>query len=136
MKSRFNLFNRNGVFYSVDTENGKQHSLRTKDEAEALTLLHSKNEAHRQPVLNLQIARAYLTATDPEISKRTWQAAMDEMGKTKTGPTRIRHDRAMKDKAFDLIRNMAIIETRAEHFLKILQGCKVSTNVFLRRIPV
>jgi hypothetical protein len=57
MKSRFNLFNRNGVFYSVDTETGKQHSLRTKDEAEAQTLLHSKNEAHRQPVLNLQIAR-------------------------------------------------------------------------------
>ncbi len=86
MKSRFNLFNRNGVFYSVDTETGKQHSLRTKDEAEALTLLHSKNEAHRQPVLNLQIARTYLSATDPEASKRTWQAPMDEMGKTKTGP--------------------------------------------------
>jgi integrase len=134
MKSRFNLFNRNGVFYSVDTETGKQHSLRTKDEAEALTLLHSKNEAHRQPVLNLQIARTYLSATDPEASKRTWQAPMDEMGKTKTGPTRIRHDRAMKDKAFDLIRNMAILETRSEHFLRVLQTGKVSTNVFLRRI--
>ena len=50
-------------------------------------LLHSKNEAHRQPVLNLHIARAYLTATDPEVAKRTWQVPMDEMTKTKTGPT-------------------------------------------------
>ena len=48
-------------------------SLRTKDEGEALTLLHSKNEAHRQPVLNLHIARTYLAATDPEMAKRTWQ---------------------------------------------------------------
>jgi hypothetical protein len=55
-----------------DTETRKQHSLRTKDEAEALTLLHSKNEAARQPVLNLQIARIYLSAADPEVAKRTW----------------------------------------------------------------
>lgn len=64
---------------------GRQKSLRTKDEAEALAILHSKNEAHRQPVLNLQIARTYLTATAPEVAKRTWQMAMDEMTRTKTG---------------------------------------------------
>src|SRR5271169_2342205 len=65
MKTRFILFRRAGVFYSEDTVTRKQISLRTKDEAEALALLHSKNEAHRQPVLNLHIARTYLTATDP-----------------------------------------------------------------------
>jgi hypothetical protein len=59
------MFNRAGVYYSEDTTTGKQHSLRTKNEAEALALLHSKNEAYRQPVLNLHIARTYLTATDP-----------------------------------------------------------------------
>src|SRR5580704_15665234 len=134
MKSRFNLFNRNGVFYSVDTETGKQHSLRTKNEAEALTLLHSKNEAHRQPVLNLQIARTYLTATDPEVASRTWQTPMDEMTRTKTGPTRARHQVAMKDKAFDLIRNLPILETHSAHFLKVLELGTVSTNVYLRRI--
>jgi hypothetical protein len=79
MKTRFILFKRAGVYYSEDTVTRKQHSLRTKDEAEALTLLHSKNEAHRQPVLNLQIARTYLTAVDPEVAKRTWQTAMDEL---------------------------------------------------------
>ena len=57
------MFNRAGVYYSEDTTTGKQHSLRTKNEAEALTLLHSKNEAHRQPVLNLHIARTYLAAS-------------------------------------------------------------------------
>jgi hypothetical protein len=66
MKSRFILFRRAGAFYSEDTTTRKQISLRTKDDAEALALLHSKNEAHRQPVLNLQIARTYLTATDPK----------------------------------------------------------------------
>jgi hypothetical protein len=37
-----------------------------------LGLLHYKNEAHRQPVLNVHIARACLTATDPEEAKRNW----------------------------------------------------------------
>src|ERR1039457_2508101 len=134
MKSRFILFRRAGVFHSEDTTTGKQHSLRTKDEAEALTLLHSKNEAHRQPVLNLQIARTYLTATDPEVANRTWQTPMDEMTKTKIGSTRVRHECAMKDKAFDIIRNLPILETHSAHFLKVLELGKVSTNVYLRRI--
>ncbi|MGO9199291.1 MAG: hypothetical protein ACLQM8_01975 [Limisphaerales bacterium] len=104
MKQRFILFRRAGVYYSEDTTTRKQISLRTKDEAEALTLLHSKNEAHRQPILNLHIARTYLAATDPEIAQRTWQAPMDEMTRTKTGPTLIRYNRAMQDRAFDISR--------------------------------
>jgi integrase len=134
MKSRFILFNRAGVYYSEDTVTRKQHSLRTKDEAEALTLLHSKTEAHRQPVLNLHIARTYLTATDPEMAKRTWQAPMDEMTRTKTGPMLIRYRRAMLDKAFDLIRDTPILETHSTQLLKVLETGTVATNVFLRRI--
>ena len=134
MKSRFILFRRAGIYYSEDTVTRKQHSLRTKDEAEALTLLHSKNEAHRQPVLNLQIARTYLAATDPEIAKRTWQAPMDEMTRTKTGPTLIRYRRAMMDKAFDIIRDLPILETHSSQFLKVLEVGSVATNVFLRRM--
>ena len=134
MKSRFILFRRAGIYYSEDTVTRKQHSLRTKDEAEALTLLHSKNEAHRQPVLNLQIARTYLAATDPEIAKRTWQAPLDEMTRTKTGPTLIRYRRAMMDKAFDIIRDLPILETHSSQFLKVLEVGSVATNVFLRRM--
>ena len=134
MKQHFILFQSAGVFYYEDTTTGKQLSLRTKDEAEALTLLHSKNEAHRQPVLNLRIAQTYLTATDHEVAERTWQTPMDEMTKTKTGSTRLRHEVAMKDKAFDLIRNLPILETHSAHFLKVLELGTVSTNVYLRRI--
>jgi hypothetical protein len=39
MKQRYLLFRRAGVFYYEDTTTGKQLSLRTKDEAEAITLL-------------------------------------------------------------------------------------------------
>src|ERR1022692_4465151 len=65
---------------------------------------------------------------------RIWQVPMDEMTKTKSGPTRVRHECAMKDKAFDLIRNLPILETHAAHFLQVLELGKVSTNVYLRRI--
>jgi integrase len=85
-------------------------------------------------MLNLHIARTYLAASDPEIGKRTWQVPMDEMAKTKTGATLRRHLVAMLDKAFDLIRDVPIVETRSEHFLKVLEEGGVSTNVFLRRI--
>ena len=134
MNQRFILFRRAGVFYAEDTTTKKQTSLRTKDPAEAKTLLHARNEAHRQPVLNLQIARAYLAASDPNVATRTWQVPMDEMTRTKTGRTRARHETAMKDKAFDLIRNLPILETNATHFLKVLDAGTVATNVFLRRI--
>ena len=68
MKTRFRMFRRGNDFWSHDGETGKQETLRTKDKATALRLLHSKNEAYQQPILNLQIARTYLTASDPEIA--------------------------------------------------------------------
>lgn len=135
MKHRFILYQRNnGKFYAEDTVTKKQVSLKTRDHAEAQTLLHSKNEAFRQPVLNLQIARTYLSATDANAAKRTWQTPMDEMTATKTGETKVRYDRAMRDEAFDTIRNLPILETHAEHFLKVLRSGTVCTNVYLRRI--
>ena len=85
-------------------------------------------------MLNLQIARTYLSATDPQIAKRTWQVVMDEMGLTKHGPTKVRHDRGMKDEAFDTIRNMPLLETQAHHFLQVLSVGTVSTNMFLVRL--
>lgn len=134
MKQRFSMFRRGAVFYCEDTTTKKQTSLRTKSEEEARAILHSKNEAYRQPHLNLQIARTYLAATDPKLAMRPWRTVMEDMAKTKTGPTLRRHLMAMKDPAFDSIRDMPILETQAEHFLRVLdEGC-VSTNVFLRRV--
>jgi hypothetical protein len=46
------------MFYFVDNAKGKQTSLNTKDQDEALRLVNAKNEANRQPAINLEIARA------------------------------------------------------------------------------
>jgi hypothetical protein len=53
-----------------------------------------------------------MAARDPEIARRTWQAPMDEMTRTKTGP----------------------LETHSARFLKVLEAGSVATNVFLRRL--
>jgi len=134
MKSRFILFRRGSTFYVEDTVTDKQRSLHTKDRATGERLVHARNEAEQQPAINLQIARAYLAASDQNIATRTWQVVMDEMAKLKWGPTLERWDRAMKDTAFDSIRKTAVLEPRPEHFLRVLENGKVSTNVFLRRI--
>ena len=66
MKRRYILYRRKlgGTFYVEDTQTRKQESLGTKDRREAETLLNARNEAARQPHLNLQIAKAYLAGTD------------------------------------------------------------------------
>ena len=66
----------------------------------ALRIFNAKNEAHEQPAINLQIARAYLMGSDPLVAKRTWQHVLDEIIKIKTGPTQVRCKSAAKDKAF------------------------------------
>ncbi len=134
MKQLFSLYRRNGIYYAQNTQNGKQESLRTRDEAAAKALLHSKNEASRQPILNRQIALAYLSATDTAAANRTWKFVMDEMAATKQGVTRHRYDIAWKDPAFGLIADLPLLETNAEHFLKVLRTGTVSTNHYLRRM--
>src|SRR5271167_2749444 len=71
MKTKYTLFRRWQMFYMQDSATGKQTSLRTKDETEAKSLLEARNAAQRQPVLNLHLARAYLTASDPAFVERT-----------------------------------------------------------------
>ena len=135
MKQRFTLYRRsNGMFYCEDTHTRKQQSLKTKDENEAHTLLHCKNEAFRQPILNQQIALTYLSAADGDSTKRTWQDVMVLMAQSKKKSTLVRWQSAMKDSAFDLIRNVGLFETRPEQFFAVLKIGTVSTNVFLRRI--
>ena len=108
MKQRFRLYRRNGgVYYIHDSETGKQTSLGTRDRAEATALFVARTQAHRQAHLNLQLARAYLAATDPMVAKRTWQVPMEELAKTKRGATYERWQYVVKDKAFDLIRKLA-----------------------------
>jgi len=134
MKSRFILFRRSRVFYYEDTTTRKQTSLKTKDKAEALALLHARNESFRQTRLNVQIARAYLTASDPNMNTRTWQAAMDQMQTHGKPVTQVRCARAMQSKVFDSIRSKGLMETTAEDLLLILNTAKVSQAHYLRRL--
>lgn len=135
MKQRYRTFRReNGIYYSFDTLVRKRDSLNTADQETAQRLVNALNEACKQQAVNLQIAQVYLQHSDPEFAKRTWQHVMDEMGRTKSGSTKQRWDVALKDKAFDQIRNLTLIKTQAEHFLDAMHKGTVSTNVFLRRI--
>lgn len=136
MKHRYILYRRKagGMYYVEDTTTKKQESLGTRDRAEATTLLNARNEAVRQPQLNLHIAKAYLAGTDSGVSTRTWQNALDAIIETKTGSTRDRWQRAAKEKALDSLRNRVIIETQAEHIQACLKAGTVSTNVHLRKL--
>ncbi len=134
MNQRFIKFQRNGIYYCEDKSTGRQTSLRTKDESEAVRLLNAKNEAVLQPAMNLQIAQVYLQHGDPAMSARTWQHVMEQIISTKTDNTRERWQYASRDKAFDLIRHRKLVETSSEHFFDVLKSGSVSTNVYLRRV--
>ena len=133
MKNRFILFQRSGVYYVEDTTNGKQTSLRTRDKADAVRLLHVKNEAIHQPAMNMQIAQVYLQHGDPALAARTWQHVMDQMVSVRVGMTQARWKSGIRDQAFDLIRHRKLIETTGEQFLAVLKAGSISTNMFLRR---
>jgi len=136
MKQRFRLYRRTngGRFYLHDDLTGKQTSLRTNNRDEATRLCHAKNEAERQPLVNVQIARAYLAANDPQIASRTWRQVMDALALAKHGTTQQYYQRAFTQQAFALIREMTIVQTRPEHFIQVMEAGTVSTNKNLRRI--
>jgi integrase len=137
MKTRYRL-TRRGIrgdkFYCVDKTTGKRTSLGTPNEDEARQIVEAKNNSERQPVLNLQIAKAYLAGTDNGIATRTWQQAIESLTNTKQGANQHRWRTAARDKAFAPLLPRIIIETPGELLLKVLQTGKVSTNVFLRRL--
>jgi hypothetical protein len=80
------------------------------------------------------IAKAYLAASDPALTSRTWQAVLSAIIDTKTDDTRHRWETAAKDRAFDLLRNLPLVKTQAEDIFKAINSGTVSTNVYLRRM--
>src|SRR5687768_12353980 len=137
MKIRFRLIyrgERGSTFYCVDSLTGKRSSLQTKDRDAAEQIVLARNQALRNPALNLQIAKAYLAGSDAGVATRTWQTAMDAMVEGKHGSTRERWQRAVKDPALDDIRKRVIIETQAENLLGVQRQGTVSTNVHLRKL--
>lgn len=134
MKARFRLFRRGTVFYAQDGKTRRQRSLGTRDKTEAARLLAALNESSHAQNFNLQLARVYLTASNPLMAERTWRDVFKEVMALKTGVTRTRWENALKDGAYVSLLPRKVIETAAEDFLKVLKAGTVSTNVFLRRV--
>ena len=134
MKTKYTLFRRNGIYYSQDSATGQQKSLRTRDEADALQLLNARNEAHRQPVLNLHLARAYLTASDPAFVERTWQTVMAQLQARGKDSSRERYASVFKSPSFDGLRNKKLLETTTDDFFVVFKQNKVAINEFLKRL--
>ena len=134
MKTTYTLFRRGETFYIQDRATGKQTSLRTKDETEARRLLEARNEAQRQPMLNLHLARAYLTASDPAFVERTWQTVMEQLQARGKDSSRQRYANVFKSSAFDGLRNKRLLETTADDFLAVFKDGKVSIVYFLKRL--
>ena len=136
MKRRFILYRRKrgGMFYLEDTQSKKQESLHTKNRADAVSVLNARNESTRQPQLNLQIAKAYLSGTDSSVTTRTWQTAIESLTNSKSGANQHRWRIAARDKAFAPLLPRVIIETPGELLLNVIQAGTVSTNVYLRRL--
>lgn len=136
MKIQFRFFKRNtGIYYLVDKATGKHKSLKTRNQAEAQKLTQAYNDTVNQALFNLSLAKVYLAGADPHLSTRTWQHVMDHIVTLKRAGDTVRRWRvAIQDENFDTIRHLPVVETRPEHFLKVLADRKPSTNVYLRRI--
>jgi hypothetical protein len=122
------------MYYSVDKTTGKRTSLQTTNEDEARQIIEAKNNSERQPVLNLQIAKAYLAGTDNGIQSRTWQHAIEALTNTKQGANKERWQRVCKDHALAPLWPRVLIETQGELLLRVMQSGTVSNNVYLRRL--
>jgi integrase len=137
VKQSYRLYRReNGVYYLQNNQTGKQESLGTRDDGEAQRLQNAKNESVRIPQATKAVGIAYLSAADPDAPTRKWSWVFDQilLSKTEGSENRRRWEIAVKDHAFDGIRNMVVIDTRADHFLSALNRGTVSTNVYLRKI--
>jgi integrase len=134
MNNRYRKFKRGNVWWCHDGQTGKQTSLKTKSEAEAIRLLDVKNWPHQNAGHSLQLARTYLQIADAASAERTWQDIFDAIIGSKTGNTKFRWERAAEDKAYDSIRDLIVAETKADALLEVMKNGKVSTNVFLRRL--
>ena len=89
MKTRFRLIQRgtrSGKFYCVDKTTGKRTSLQTTDADAARQIVAAKNQAERQPVLNLQIAKAIGSFWERAL----WSLGIDLSSGLDTGYFRIR----------------------------------------------
>lgn len=73
------------TYYRFDTQTKKRESLGIDNTDEAQRLVDIRNEAARQPTMNLQIAQVYPRHSDPALAARTWEDVMRQTSLGKTG---------------------------------------------------
>ena len=137
MKARYRMIRRGGrneTFYCVDRKTGKRSSLGTGDRSAAEKLIFAKNQAEEQPMLNLQMAKAYLQGSNSAMNQRTWQVALDALIESKSGANKIRWLTFRRDKSLEPLLSQILVQTEGESILRVLRSGSVSTNVFLRRL--
>src|SRR5262245_51004055 len=108
MKKLYRMVRRGRRYYVEHVETGQQTSLGTSNHAEALRLWTAKNEAAQAPRLNLALARAYLSAHDQRMIERTCSEVMTEIVVRSKPKSKERYERAVREGAFDSIRNRRI----------------------------
>ena len=136
MKQAYRMYQRKltGGFYIQNNSTRKQESLKTTDRAEAERLLDAKNQERQTPALNLQLGKAYITHADPQMAKRVWQEAMDELISHGIQASQSRCARELKSSVFDIIRQKPIIETTSEDLKAVLNRGGAAANNYLRRL--
>lgn len=136
MHAKYRVFKRNGVYYTEDKETRHQISLRTKCRAEAEQIVAAKNQAAAQPVLNLTMARTYLTVSAPEMMTRTWMDVMKEIeaGYATSPPSLKRWRKFMRSEPLKALVNLPLLMTENTQLLAAMrhERAGVGTNKFLR----
>jgi len=134
MKNRYSIFpngSRGGIYYLKDRLTGQRESLNTTDKSRANELLAAKNESTRGPALNLQKARVYMAASDPEIATRTWRIALASLiaSKPEGSETRLRCETFANDKALEPILDLVVLETSSDQLLKVAYAKRAQVTV-------
>lgn len=131
-RQRYWLYQRNGIYYLHDSLTQKRESLDTRSKSEAQQIRAARNQAAAQPVLGFALAKAYLSAQDPQIVERTWDDVMREFCTRGKPQTQLWRKRATRTKPFEMLRHKKLVETTADDFFAVLRAGRVVTHSFLR----
>jgi len=131
-KTAYRMFSRRGVFYAQHNSTGKQESLGTKNRQEAEKLIAAKNAAENNRLLNLALAKVYISASDPKLESRTWKDVMDHLCSRGKESTRDRRRREMAAKPLQKLHGKIVTQTTADDFFEALRAGTNYTNHALR----
>ena len=116
------------MFYVEDKVDGKQKSLKTRDDAAARRIFAAMNQAAEQPQMNMTMAKAYLAGKSKEMLTRTWDDVMKSMEAAYQGSTLVRWQKQMRSAPFQALRKVPLLDTESSHFLAALEHRRAGTS--------